>query len=73
MTKEEKELSMFDNVTLEQLKKDLKRKFIEAGKQWILDSFRSDGNGDSLHYIKSFLYKPENIAEGFCKAMEEQL
>lgn len=56
----------------EQLNEDLKRKFIEAGKEWILNKFVSHGYGDSLHY-RGILYQPENIANDFCKAMEEQI
>ena len=56
----------------EQLNEDLKRKFIEAGKEWILNNFKSNGHGDSLYY-RRFNYKPEDIANDFCKAMEEQI
>lgn len=56
----------------EDLKNHLKQKFIEIGKEWILNKFVSHGYGDSLHY-RGILYQPENIANDFCKAMEEQI
>ena len=66
-----------DIVTPDQLNEDLKkylkyqkRKFIEKGKEWILNNFSAKDYGDSLYYRRC-LYKPENIANDFCKAMEE--
>ena len=66
-----------DIVPPDQLNEDLKkyleyqkRKFIEKGKEWILNNFVSRGYGDRLFY-RSGLYAPENIANDFCKAMEE--
>ena len=66
-----------DIVTPDQLNEDLKkyleyqkRKFIEKGKEWIEKNFRSDGYF-SLYYQGTFPYTPKNIADDFCKAMEE--
>lgn len=67
-----------DIVPPDQLNEDLKkyleyqkRKFIEKGKEWIEKNFRSDGYF-SLYYIGGGRpYTPKNIADDFCKAMEE--
>ena len=47
-----------------------KQDFINKAKEWILKNFHSNGYGDSLHY-RGILYQPEDIANDFCKAMEE--
>lgn len=66
-----------DIVTPDQLNEDLKKylkyqkqKFIEKAKEWILNNFKSNGHGERLYY-RSCLYKPEDIADDFCKDMEE--
>lgn len=47
-----------------------KQEFIDKAKNWILKNFHSHGHGDSLYYSR-FNYQPEDIANDFCKAMEE--
>lgn len=47
-----------------------KKDFINKAKEWILKNFHSNGHGESLYYSR-FNYKPEDIANDFCKAMEE--
>ena len=66
-----------DIVAPDQLNEDLKkyleyqkRKFIEKGKEWILNNFVSRGFENRLFY-RGGLYTPENIANDFCKEMEE--
>ena len=48
-----------------------KQDFINKAKNWILKNFHSTGHGDSLYYSR-FNYQPEDIANDFCKAMEEE-
>lgn len=48
-----------------------KQDFINKAKEWILKNFHSNVHGDSLYYSR-FNYQPEDIANDFCKAMEEE-